>query len=209
MASSDWGNGLPIEIMSNIMGIIVNELDGEAFTASAQVNKCWNATFKPVKVIDINVTINDATDIQLYSATKIFIGVRFLTLNGLEKSPGLAFNIISRGFTELVTLDVKCDLDFTSDDAYSISTLSNLKELSLEVAHYRSRSIMRLRHMGLAKFYAYNSYNRCAIKVDSLASYHDKEELTEIDMHNFIPDEVTVFKKFGKHYDSYVSPYYN
>lgn len=201
MDSHDWGNGLPIEIMSNIMDIIVTNLDGQAFTASAQVNQYWNATFKPMNATDMNVEINDATDAKLLSVTKVLKGVRFLTLDNLQTTPYFTFYDISRWFPELVTLHVNCDMELLAEDVSFLSTLSHLQELSLKVRKFKPNDIMTLGEMGLVNFYASNYSNGCIVKVDPSASVFDYAKLTQEHMYEFNPYEVAVFKEFGENFD--------
>ena len=197
MAScSNWGDGLPSEIMLQIIDTVKERKDVEMFAACAQVNKHWNLASQPDFCEEL--CVDTVSDYELYSLTKMVKGVKRLEFRGCISNSTVVFYDIAKGFPDLTSLRVS-NMRLTDKSLEYISRIPKLEHLILDVIYFSPAGIMELGKLKNLNFMdARSSETGQKIVVDTSLTYpyYDGDLLTEKDM--YLPNEIpAVYAGFG------------
>lgn len=181
MTTSDWGDGLPTEIMISLVDIFRANLDGRSFACFGQVAKSWNSVISPTT--KEHIELDCCSDFEVLSATKMFTGVRSLRISTSPRNSGILFKHIT-GFDDIEILFVS-KFNLEPYDLLYISRMYTLKKIYLKGVHFHRYGIVSLnRHPNL--MYLNLSSHNCNFTVNLFSKSGKYLKLSDMYSKNLI-----------------------
>jgi hypothetical protein len=184
--SSNWGDGLPTEIMLQIVDTVKDRMDVEMFAACAQVNKHWNLASQPDFCEEL--CVDTVSDYELYSLTKMVKGAKHVEFRGSSSNSDIVFKYIAEGFPDLLSLRVE-NMRLTDEGLEHIASVAKLEKLQLDVISFSPSGIMKLAKVRNLRLYAHSSETGHKFTVDPSSGNRV----------NLLYEEYMVYTPNGKH----------